>query len=71
MFPLLLIGKLDVNDFVSHYILFLIGWKDAQIVRQIRGTMTNPAPTSLCKTPAASQSTFIIWLLYSACDWYD
>jgi hypothetical protein len=38
MFPLLLIGQLDVNDFVSHHILFLIGWKDAQIVRQLRGT---------------------------------
>jgi hypothetical protein len=57
-----------VKDFVSHHLLFLIGWKDLQIVRQLTGTMTNPAPNSLCKTPAASQSTFIIWLLYSACD---
>jgi hypothetical protein len=39
-----------VKDFVSHHLLFLIGWKDLQIVRQLMGTMTNAAaPTSLLR----------------------
>jgi hypothetical protein len=40
--PLLLIGQQGVKDFVSHHFLFLSGWKDAQVVRQLKGTMTNP-----------------------------
>jgi hypothetical protein len=48
-FPLLLIVQQGVKDLVSHHLLFLIGWKDAQIVGQLRQTMTNPAPTSLVR----------------------
>jgi hypothetical protein len=53
---------LKVSAFASH------GWRIVQILRQLRGTTTNTAPTTLSAIQAASQSTFINEQIYSPCD---
>jgi hypothetical protein len=56
---LLLIGQQGLGHFFRYRLLFPIGWRIVQILRQRRRETTNTAPTTISAIQAASKSTFI------------